>query len=110
MSLATCFSQDMEQGWSFYTTENSELPSDHVEAIAIQDGELIWVATYGTLSSFDGDNWEVYDRSNSGILNCDIFVLAIDNDEDRTIWLGTLYYGLMSFDGTTWGLPLLSVP
>ena len=52
--------------WTSYSTSNSGLPCDIVNAIAIDGNENIWIGTgvyanWGGVSEFDGTNWTTYD-------------------------------------------------
>ncbi|CUT04977.1 two-component regulator propeller domain-containing protein [Candidatus Kryptobacter tengchongensis] len=48
-------------------TRGSGLPSNYVWAIAIDVQGNKWIGTWGGLAKFDGVNWTVYKRSNSGL-------------------------------------------
>ena len=64
ISFFNIYSQNPE--WVVYNTSNSGLPSDTVNAIAIDGNGNKWIGTYDRgLAKFDGTNWTVYDTSNS---------------------------------------------
>ena len=46
-----------------------------------------------------GQNVKIYDTSNSGLINNDIWAVVVDHDGNK--WLGTVKYGLIKFDGDT---------
>jgi ligand-binding sensor domain-containing protein len=52
------------------------------------------------LAKFDGVNWTVYNTSNSGLPNNDVWAIAIDGQGNK--WIGTDGGGLAKFDGVNW--------
>lgn len=59
-----------------------------------------WFALAGAgLAKFDGQNWTVFDTSNSPLPHNDHSGLAVD--PDGNMWSGT-EGGLAKFDGTAW--------
>ena len=46
-----------------------------------------------------GQNVKIYDTSNSGLIDNDLWAVVVDHDGNK--WLGTLKYGLIKFDGDT---------
>lgn len=51
----TCLGED---GWQTYTTENSDLPTDYLNAGGVcSDGRMV-IAHYQGISLFDGSNWQ----------------------------------------------------
>ena len=52
---------------TFYNKANSGLPSNSVEALAIDAQGNKWIGTDGGLAKFDGVNWTGYTKSNSGL-------------------------------------------
>jgi ligand-binding sensor domain-containing protein len=65
----------------------------------------IWVATQvhnrdgGALMKFDGRDWKIYHRFNSGLKDDNIF--SVDTDKEGNVWVGN-FHGIAKFDGTTW--------
>jgi ligand-binding sensor domain-containing protein len=60
--------------WIIYNTSNSGLPSDYVNAIAIDRQGNKWIATSdGWIAKFDGVNWTVY---NSGLPSNYVWAIA----------------------------------
>jgi hypothetical protein len=57
---------------------------------------------------FDGNNWDVYNTSNSDLPDNGILSIAIDGSGN--IWIGTGSGGLASFDGTNWEVYSISNP
>ena len=87
------------QEWKVYTTTNSQLPSNHIQAIALQKNGLKWVGTPGGLASFDGHAWKNYNTTNSGLPSSNI--TAISTGKLNDIWIGT-DKGLTHYDGKNW--------
>jgi sugar lactone lactonase YvrE len=78
------------------------LPSNYVNAIAIDGQGNKWIGTWdGGLAKFDGVNWTVYNTSNSGLPDNYVFAIAIDGQGNK--WIGT-NSGLVKFDGVNWSL------
>ena len=71
---------------------NSDLPDNHVRALAVDEQENLWIGTYGGLAKFDGENWTVYDTDSSGLPDNRIRSLAIDDRGNK--WIGTYFGGL----------------
>jgi len=96
--------------WTVYNTENSGLPSNYVNAIAIDAQGNKWIGTeYGGLAMFDGVKWTIYNTSNSGLPSDYVRAIAIDAQGNK--WIGTESYwngsnyvggGLAKFDGVNW--------
>lgn len=84
--------------WTVYTTENSRLPIDLVEAVAINQNGNLWVGTASGLAKFDGQEWTVYESSNSGIPDVRVTSLLLGGDD---VWVGTVN-GLARFTGDDW--------
>jgi ligand-binding sensor domain-containing protein len=65
----------------------------------------IWVAVQrhnadgGALMRFNGADWDIYQKHNSGLKDNNIFSVELD-DEDN-VWVGT-WSGIAKFDGNTW--------
>ena len=87
--------------WENYTTTDSDLPSDSIYCIEIDELGNKWIGTWGGgLVKFDGTNWTVYNTSNSGLPVNYVLSLAIDGNGNK--WIGTWGGGLAKFDGTNW--------
>jgi ligand-binding sensor domain-containing protein len=79
-----------------YHMNNSELLSNSVIDIAIDNDGNIWVATYaGGLAKFtQGGEWEIFHPDNTAMLNTDVESVVVDND--GCIWYGSII-GLTRF-------------
>ncbi|MCP4401543.1 MAG: hypothetical protein GY801_30125 [bacterium] len=92
--------------WTTYTTENSGLPSNQVQALVFDAQETLWVGTADGLARFNGKTWTVYTTENSGLPYNAIHELVLD--VQGNLWIGTGMWrhfgsgGLAKFDGTTW--------
>ncbi|MBI4931620.1 MAG: T9SS type A sorting domain-containing protein [Bacteroidetes bacterium] len=84
--------------WTMYNVSNSGLPSDTVNALAVDGANNIWVGTLRGLAKFDGTNWTIYDTSNSSIPNNNILSVAVNGNN---IWIGTRT-GAAIYNGSAW--------
>jgi len=84
-----------------YTTDNSDLPDNSIQSLAVDPHGNIWVGTFGGgLAEFDGRDWTVYNPLNSGLPYNWVQALAVDSKGN--IWAGTYRAGLAKFDGENW--------
>ena len=96
--------------WTNYKTSNSGLASNHVQAIAIENGDVKWfggcvineqmhcplvICLDAVVSRFDGE-WGSLDPP-AGTM-----VTAIGIDWRGHKWFGTRLYGVVEFDGANW--------
>jgi ligand-binding sensor domain-containing protein len=114
--------------WQKFDTTNSALTSHRVTDLAIDKNDNLWggTATYdywddnlntsitktGCLFKYNGEDWIIYDTSNSGLPTNNISTLAFDSK--NVLWVsaraegtpnpvGTIFGGgLTRFDGNTW--------
>jgi ligand-binding sensor domain-containing protein len=74
--------------WTTYTSEDSGLLNDYVNALAIDEAGRVWVGTDGGLSVLTPDgSWTTYTSRNSGLVAYSIEALAID--AVGRVWAGT---------------------
>ncbi len=85
--------------WRVFNTQNSGLPDNQIQSIAVGNQDAVWIATAKGLSRFDGKGWTTYDPSNSGLP--DSYVQCVQPDKQGNVWVGTMK-GVSSFDGNTW--------
>lgn len=108
-----CFAmlQSHAQQFQVFNTENSGLPHNQVQSVAIDAQGNKWFGTYyGEVVKFDDVNWTVYNKHNSEIPgNYQITTIAVDAQDNK--WFGASYSpnllsggGLIKFDNTTWTL------
>jgi ligand-binding sensor domain-containing protein len=91
-----------QEQWRVFSMQNSGLPGA-ARYMAVDRNNVKWIGTSNGLAKLDGNNWTVYDTSNSPIPFAQIFSIAVDSL--NKIWLGTWYgggAGLVKFDGTNW--------
>ena len=81
-----------------WNTENG-LPQNDVKALQTRDGYL-WLATNGGLVRFDGIKFTVFDTGNTPELRSNR-ILALAEDRDGILWVGTQNGGLTSYDHGT---------
>ncbi|MEZ5066330.1 MAG: two-component regulator propeller domain-containing protein [bacterium] len=88
-------------GWISYTTLNSGLWDDDIQAIAYGDGRL-WIAfTFTGIDSFDGITWEHHAGGVNGLPPGGANDIAVD--ALGRVWTGsTNGTHLAMFDGVTW--------
>ena len=90
--------------WIVYNTTNSELPSNIVTSIAIDNYGNKWVGTNAGLVKFNGMGWKLYNTLNSGLPNNRIENVVIDNLDNKWIVSGFSRYKnkVLMFDGMNW--------
>lgn len=88
------------QTFTNYTvaSTSTKLPSNEVNAIAIDAQGNIWFETSKGVSKFDGTNWTTYTTSN-GLADNYVKAIAIDSQGNK--WIGT-GDGISKFDGVKW--------
>ena len=63
----------------------------------LDDDDTKWIGTWGGgMASFDGTNWVVYNKGNSGLPDNYVISIAIDNF--GTKWIATGDWGLTAFN------------
>lgn len=76
--------------WTHFTRENSDLPNDHVLALAGGSDGVLWVATAGGLARLDEDGrWHIYTKASTKNGLPDDHVRALALRSDNTLWVGT---------------------
>lgn len=76
------------------------LSNNYVVSLAQDRKGYIWIATESGLNRFDGQQFIVYNKSNSGLSSNELNALLADPFEDK-IWIGTQRDGLCCFDYET---------
>jgi ligand-binding sensor domain-containing protein len=97
------------QEFKVFTTQNSGLPIDHILGVAVDENDVVWLATgspdgpayqdQGGLVSFDGNAWRTFTTENSSLPSN--YVDCVTADKHGSIWVGT-YEGLAKYDGNQW--------
>lgn len=86
-----------------YTTENSDLKSNNIERMYIDESNTIWIYLSGNgVLKITGNNWKTHDPINTKYHSIWSFVV----DKNENLWVGTqwndLNESLIKFDGTNW--------
>lgn len=83
-----------------YTTSNSQIPSNGVQAIAQSSDGVFWLATNGGLVKFDNHNFTTYNTNNSGLpANA---LTSVGVGDDNSVWAGTWGFNLARFKENQW--------
>ncbi|GAB6283003.1 MAG: hypothetical protein STSR0008_17570 [Ignavibacterium sp.] len=76
-----------------WNTENG-LPQNSINAMVQTKDGYIWIATFGGLTRFDGENFRVFTKSNTPQMKSDR-ILSLYVDKKNTLWIGAENNGLM---------------
>ena len=82
--------------WVTYDTENSGLPENEINSLAIDHRGWAWIGTYLGLACFTGDEWRVYNTSDTaygGLQFNGNTILHTAVREDGLVAVGTLNGG-----------------
>ncbi|MFC1620332.1 two-component regulator propeller domain-containing protein [Candidatus Neomarinimicrobiota bacterium] len=84
--------------WTTYNIYNSELTSNTIFDLALDDNHNLWLGTgWGGLVKLDSEsNWTVYNKMNSGI-GSDL-IAEVDVDWNGNKWMGHFFSGLSVFN------------
>lgn len=91
-----------------FTTQNSILPSNHIQTISTDQYHNLWIGTYdlALLKIDKGGNWDSipYPRqlNNTTLPHYEVYSSDVDPNTD-VLWLGTSI-GLLNYDGSKWQL------
>lgn len=69
-----------------------------ISRMVIDDANTKWFTTENGLTKFDGANWIIYNKDNSGLSTNSLGEIAIDNNNNKWISGG----GVSKFDGINW--------
>ncbi|HPG41079.1 MAG TPA: two-component regulator propeller domain-containing protein [bacterium] len=89
-----------DSSWEFFNTANSNIASNNVEAITIEDNGTIWAGTTRGVCRYDGQTWTTFTTSNSGLLDNYVTIIAIDKRGRK--WFYSYDQGISVFDGVDW--------
>jgi len=74
--------------------------NNNVNCIEFDSENNMWIGTQDGIAKYDGNNWTVYDYTNSPLQYVpDIYTMSIDNSNN--LWFGH-YYGMGRLSDTTW--------
>ena len=96
----------IDNQFHYIRKNNSPLPNNDVNAVAIDRSGNKWLATgasfdeNGGLARKDGSDWTVHDQDNSGLPGSGLESLLIGSDGNK--WIGMADEGLVSYDGNNW--------
>lgn len=85
--------------WFRHHTENSPLPNNQINAIAIDKNDTKWLGTTDGLVKIDGDVWTIFNTSNTPLPSSTIKTVAIG--DEGSIWVGT-DHGLAHYKNNKW--------
>lgn len=93
--------QAQSDDWVLHHTGNSDLPENHIRAIAKDNSGTTWLGTKNSgLIKFDESTWQAFNTSNSGIPGNSILAVAIDGT--GAVLAGTINEGVGAYDGLNW--------
>ncbi len=88
--------------WIIYNTSNSNLPSDNVRDIVVDQLNRKWISfSSGGILKIDSSSWTIYNTSNSNIPSNSFNTINADNESNFWGGYGSL---LTKFDGTDWSV------
>ncbi len=90
------------QTWSSYDTSNSEIPTNSITSIGIDNNDKIWMGLsdgQNKVASFDGIQWRTYESEEC--LVKEFYVFDIKADRQNNMWFAH-YNGVSMFDGSVW--------
>lgn len=82
-----------------YDISTSELPSNEISALKVDNTGRVWAGTSEGVAILDGNDWTVYNTENSNLPHN--WVYAFAEDKDGVMWVGTAG-GLAKSDGSNW--------
>ena len=82
-----------------YNIENSNIPSNYINAIAIEENGTKWIGTWNGLVKISENTWTIFNQSNSDLPSSFINAIAIDITGNK--WIGCAS-GLARYDNTVW--------
>ena len=83
--------------WTTYTTANSDLPSDVIFDLTVDNENRIWAATYAGIAQFNGQEWATVYSSDNELKDNLTYGIAFDNSNN--IWIGHVSEGISQFSG-----------
>lgn len=84
--------QFSDGAWLKYCQDNSGIPTDYLNKLAIDSEDNVWITSGVGLIKYDGINWTLYNNENSGVLDYSGMTIAIDSKDH--VWLGSRNFGL----------------
>ncbi len=84
--------------WQTYTSENSGLPTDFINDMAIDHDSVKWFGADGVIR-YDDTDWTIFNESNSPLPGNSVYAVTIDDNGDK--WFGT-DLGLARYNDSVW--------
>ncbi len=88
--------------WTIFNKDNSLLPTNFVNSIAIDRLGRKWVATDGGVMKISGNEWVIYNSQNSPLL--EDYIWNVNIEGDSIVWISSRSKGFYRFDGVNWNL------
>ena len=85
----------------FHLDHEENLSSNFVRSICQDSHGFVWVATNEGLNRFDGKNFRLFTKENSGLSSNELNSIIQDPMNPDKIWISTRYAGICSYDYTT---------
>ena len=91
--------------WTEYSTFNSTILHDDINAIVIDNSNKVWAGNYKGISVYNGTTFTNYDTISAGFDGMTVYTLAKDNN--GKIWIASKngsfgYKGITTYDGSIW--------
>ncbi len=86
-----------------FNSQNSNLPSDHIQTIILDENEVPWIGTYDvSLAKWNGSDWDQFDPPQQMLDTTFVTYLysMLFTDSDG-LYIGT-NKGIIAFDGNNW--------
>ena len=90
---------DYEPYCRFFTTKNSNLPSNQIWNIVVDGQNRKWIGTQQGIATLLEDDWVIYNKKNTPLKTNTIKSIIYDN-YDR-VWVAS-EKGIVSYDGERW--------
>jgi sugar lactone lactonase YvrE len=85
--------------WTNYTTSNSGLTHNRVDALALDPWGRVWVGSVLGVDCFDGNSWQQYTPDNSTLPSGIVYDISFDSDGIG--WFAT-YHNLSRWQNGVW--------
>jgi hypothetical protein len=96
-------------GWTNYNRDNSDIASNHVNAIASDSRGRVWIATEYGLNVLEKDEWQVYRMDTSGMVDNNLTVLEVEGAGPDLVKPGKSQTGGLSGIVSNAGKPVAGV-
>lgn len=84
---------------TIYTTENSPLVDNRIEAVAVDGSGAVWLATGNTLYRTNGEEWSAFNAEGAGQADFpDGRITGLDVGSDGVIWIASDLAQICRFD------------